>query len=97
MYDIKQPESIRKEYQTVELLEKVADYIQVCESDIDSYYHWSYLKKMYLILTDIPVLKDKYKDILTVLEPFILKHSGNANNSLLDSDKMFKYNTENQK
>ena len=93
MYDIEQPKDIFKQYKNVDLIEKVAEYITICESDSDSYYHWNYLKKMYSTLAALPKenLTESYRDILKILEPFILKHSNSDGNQELDGLNMFKH------
>jgi len=68
------PGKIAPEYKYQELLDKVAEFIVICESDSDSYYHWNYLKALYNKLSKLERLNDKYKSILLILEPFIMKH-----------------------
>ena len=68
------PKTINPDYKYQELIDKVSDYIVVCESDSDSYYHWNYLKALYNKLSKLERLSNKYKDILLILEPFIMQH-----------------------
>jgi len=83
---INMPSSIHPEYKSTELLDKVADYMTICESDQDSYYHWNYLKALYNKLSKLNNLSPKYKEIILVLEPFILKHGIYDSGDMVDLD-----------
>ena len=87
------PGKIAEEYKFRELVDKVSDYIAICESDNDSEYHWRYLKALYEKLSTAERLASKYLTILEILEPFILKHGqfDSGDTVALDAQNMFKY------
>lgn len=72
---IDMPEKKNNKYKHDNLVDKVAEYMTICESDMDSYYHWQYLKSLYNILSKKPILSPMYKGVLSILEPFIMKHN----------------------
>lgn len=83
---MKKPGDIRPDYQNQELLDKVSEYMVICESDEDSYYHWNYLKALYNKLSKINNLAPKYRDVILVLEPFIMKHGMYDSGDMVDLD-----------
>lgn len=88
--NIEMPEKSKEHYRHQPLCEKVREYMNCCESDNDSEYHWKYLTTIYNKLKEKSNLTKEYKQLLKELEEFMLKHSV-ASSQELDSTSMFKY------
>ena len=88
------PEKARPEYSRVALAEKVRDYMEVCESDAESSYHWNYLKCLYKKLNSMPRLPVEYIDLMEDLTEFMIKYAGqdSGDNQLqLEGKDIFRY------
>ena len=70
---LKFPKTISEYYRDKpDLLTKVYDYIKVCESDQDSYYHYNYLKSLYNKINSMP--EQLSLELKSVLSEFFRKH-----------------------
>lgn len=91
------PEKVSDEYRYRSLCEKVEDYMLVCESDEDSYYHWRYLKCLYNKLHENPKLACKYPEVMEKLEGFMSKYGiydSGEGQAEMTGERMFRYRDE---
>jgi len=83
--EIKMPEQGSKtEYKKQDFESKCCEYMDICESDEDSHYHWNYLKSVYNKLSKRNNVPAEFRPLLSKLEDFMLKH-GNVD---ADEDKV---------
>ena len=69
------PPEPRKEYSSVNILEKIHEYVQDVDSGMDDNRHqWEYLKALFLKLHVKKTLNDTEKDLLELIEPTIMKY-----------------------
>lgn len=83
-----------EEYKRKALLEKVNDYIMVCESDEDSEYHWKYLACIYKKLCEMQKVPEHLDMVRACLDEFFSKNNKYASDSnylQLEGKDMFKY------
>ena len=79
------PSRIDSHYkQGPDLLEKVTEYMRMCESEQDSYYHWNYLKALYNRLSKNPELEQKHGEVFDQLKTFMAKHRQFDSDDYLD-------------
>lgn len=92
--ELTMPDKTIDDYKYRDLLEKVCDYILVCESDEDSEYHWRYLKCLYTKLQEKPGCICNQVEIMEKLEElfekFARQDSGEGQLDLEGKD-MFRY------
>ena len=91
------PEKVDENYKHKSLCEKARDYMMCCESDMDSDYHWRYLKALYEKLQALPKLPEQYMELMMELDEFMGKHGKYAsgdNTPNLTGENMFKYRKE---
>ena len=86
---IKMPEKTRAEYKKPDLIEKCLDFMQICESDGDSAYHFNYLKSVYQKLSDLPKIPQQFVELYEKLEDFLTKYD--VDQSSFDASTMRKH------
>ena len=84
------PEKVEEHNKHHDLCEKCKDYMEVCESDEKSDYHFKYLQSIYKRLSTAKRLPEKLLPLLEMLEEFILKNDNDRIS--LDSKDMFRHN-----
>lgn len=71
---VKMPDKNDDRYRPPSLCDKCREFMEVCESDIDSQYHFDYLKAVYKKLANMPNKPEKLKQLTLDLEQFMMKH-----------------------
>lgn len=88
------PEKINDNYKKQDLKDKVQDYMDVCESDYESKYHWQYLKAIYNKLSEREDIPKCYHAMMAKLEDFMSKYGiydSGENQANMTAENRFKY------
>lgn len=91
------PSHIKEENKYKDLHDKVIDYMEVCESDEDSEYHWNYLKCLFKKLREKKSLPNEYMRLMDDLVQFMIKYGeydSGDNQVDLEGTEIFKYKTD---
>ena len=92
--NIDMPTDIHKEHKSMPISQKICDYIDICESDSDSEFHFQYLKYMYEKIKEMKKVPHDLLEVMDKLHSFLIKtgsYTSGANNVDLDGKDFFKY------
>jgi hypothetical protein len=95
---VEMPDKVRDEYKQKDLASKVRDYMEICESNADSEYHWKYLKYLYKKLRCYRRLSQENTQLMSELTDFMNKYAGqDSGEDQLDirGEDIFKYSDKN--
>lgn len=94
---IEMPKDINDNYKQQSICEKARDYMDCCESDEDSGYHFRYLRALYNKLHKLKKLPPKYHQLMGELEAFMSKYGiydSGEGQADMTGENMFKFRDE---
>lgn len=87
------PKQVKPEYRRPCLLDKAKECVEIVEANTaarkDSGKEWSYLKKLYELLSRKPLLTDEEEEVLYIIEPVIEKYANHDHKDRVDLDAQF--------
>lgn len=87
--NISMPNSKEKSahYKREPLLDKIREYINICNSDYSSEFHWKYLKALYTKICGCPKMRAKFPEEHKLLNEFFRDATGYASgDNFVDMD-----------